>query len=132
MYELLILAPIESSPNLEKLEVAVRSGFSSLRPPQKVSTSLKNGKLTVAVNGFRFFIEFSCEAHVLEESREIAEQFAADHPSRAAIAAASCRFELSSDDDPEMEHFNDMILICHAAEALGPVFIFDPQAGEFQ
>jgi hypothetical protein len=42
------------------------------------------------------------------------------------------RFELTSDDDPEMDHLNDMIFICQAAETIGHVYIFDPQAGEFQ
>jgi hypothetical protein len=30
-----------------------------------------------------------------------------------------------------MDHFNDMIFICHAAESIGPVYIFDPRAKEF-
>jgi hypothetical protein len=51
---------------------------------------------------------------------------------RAAIARARCRFELTSDDDPDMDHLNDMIFICQAAAAIGQVFIFDPQSGEFQ
>jgi hypothetical protein len=131
MYKLLILAPAETSPSLKKLAVAIRSQFSSLKPPNKISTSLRGGTLTVKVNQFRFFIGFSCEPHVLQESQDIAERFAAQHPARAAIAAASCRFELSSGRDPQMDHFNDMIFICHAAEAIGPVYIFDPRAKEF-
>jgi hypothetical protein len=93
---------------------------------------MKNEQLTVDVDGFRFYVDFSCQPHVLEESKEIAEQFAAAHPSRVAIGKAACRFELTSDDDPEMDHLNDMIFICQAAEAIGHVYIFDPQAGEFQ
>ena len=131
MYKLLILAPAETSPSLEKLAAAIRSQFSSFKPPNKISTSLKGGTLTVKANKFPFFIGFSCEPHVLQESKEIAERFAAQHPSRTAIAAASCRFELSSGKDPNMDHFNDMVFICHAAEVIGPVYIFNPRAKEF-
>jgi hypothetical protein len=132
VYELLILVSPETTTNLAALEATVRSEFSSLTPPQPVRTSIKNDRLTVDVQGFRFHVDFSCESHILEESQELAAQFAANHPARAAIARARCRLELTSDDDPDMDHFNDMIFICQAAEALGQVFIFDPQAGGFQ
>lgn len=131
MYELMILASPETSPNLEKLETAVRVEFGSQTPPQPVTTSIEAEKLTVLVDGFHFHIAFADQPYVLEESIEIAAEFAADRPDRAAIAKAACRFELSSDDDPDMDHFNAMLFICHALESLGPVYIFDPQEGEF-
>lgn len=131
MYELLILASEESSPSLEKLEAAVRAEFAAQAPPQPIVTAIKADKLTVSVESFHFFIGFADQPHVLEESIEIAAEFAADRPDRAGIAKASCRFELSSDDDPDMDHLNDMLFICHAAESLGAVYIFDPQEGEF-
>lgn len=131
MYELLILSSAESTPSLDKLEAAVRAEFESQTPPHPVTTSIDADQLTVVVGGFHFYIGFADEPHVLAESREIAEEFAADRADSAVIARASSRFELSSDDDPDMDHFNDMLFICHAAESLGPVFIFDPQEGEF-
>jgi hypothetical protein len=131
MYKLLILAPAETSPSLKKLKEAISTQFASFTPPQNVALSIRGNTLTVTVNKFRFFIGFSCEPHVLQESREIAERFGAQHPERAAIAAISCRFELSSGVKNAMDHFNDMIFICHAAESIGPVYIFDPRAKEF-
>ena len=68
MYELLILVSPETTTNLAALEATVRSEFSSLTPPQAVRTSIKNDRLTVDVDGFRFHVDFSCESHVLEES----------------------------------------------------------------
>ena len=131
MYKLLILIPAETSSSLKKLKDAIRAQFSSFTPPQKVTLSIGGDTLTVTVNKFRFFIGFSCEPHVLLESQEIAERFGAQHPARAAIATASCRFELSSAVKNAMDHFNDIIFICHAAESIGPVYIFDPRAKEF-
>jgi hypothetical protein len=131
MYELLLLTSTHSLPSLNKLAAALRTEFASLQPPQKISTAVQDEKLTVTVDRFRFYIQFCCDSHVLEESREIAEQFALSHPDRAAIGLADCRFELSSDDDPNMDHFNDMVIICDAAQTLGPTFIFDSQLGEF-
>lgn len=108
-----------------------RAEFASQTPPQAIVTSIKAEQLTVVVDGFHFYIDYSDQPHVLEESIEIASEFAADRPDRAAIAKTSCRFELSSDDDPDMDHFNDMLFLCHAMESLGPMYIFDPQEGEF-
>jgi hypothetical protein len=131
MYELLILASAETPTNLEKLEAAVRAEFASQTPPQAIVTAIKADQLTVSVDGFQFYIDFDDQPHVLAESSEIAAEFAADRADRAAIAKASARFELSSDDDPDMDHFNDMLFICHAAESIGAMYIFDPQEGEF-
>ena len=131
MYELLILLSAKSSASIEKLEAAVRAEFSTSKTQQPVSTSVQNGKLVVLVGEFHFFVQLACGAEVLEESREIAEQFAALHPSRKAIAEASCRFELMSDEDPMMDRFNDLIFMCQAAERLGSVYIFNPHARRF-
>lgn len=132
MYKLLILAPAEISPSLEKLAKAIRTQFSTPNEKRKITVSIRGGTLRVTIeNKFRFFIGFSSEPHVLKESQEIAEKFAAQHPDHAAIAAASCRFELGSGRDPQMDHFNDMVFICHAAESLGRVYIFNPRSMEF-
>jgi hypothetical protein len=131
VYKQLFLVPAESNPSLKKLKDAIRSRFAALNPPQKVVASLKGDSLTVTIDEFRFFIGFSCAPHVLLESREIAERFAVQHPARDAIAAVACRFELNSGNDPNMDHFNDMVFICQAVESLGPVYIFNPRAKEF-
>ena len=131
IYKQLFLVPAESNPSLKKLKDAIRAQFASLNLPQKVVVSLRGDSLTVTIGNFRFFIGFSCEPHVLLESQEIAERFAAQHPARDAIAAVSCRFELSSSNDPNMDHFNDIVFICQAVESLGPVYIFNPRSMEF-
>lgn len=131
MYELLLLTSTHSLPSLSKLAAALRAEFASLQPPQKIATVIQGEKLTVTIDGYHFYIHFSCDSHVLDESREIAEQHALSHPDRAAIGLADCRFELTSDDDPDMDHFNDMIVVCDAAQTLGQTFVFDSQSGEF-
>ena len=72
-----------------------------------------------------------CGAHVQAEAADIAARHAATHPDRDAMAGAACRYELSSDPDPAMAHFNDRVFISTAAQTLPGVHVFDPQAGAF-
>ncbi len=69
--------------------------------------------------------------HVLEESAEIAERFAGDHPDRERIGSCRCRFATAGDDDPDMLHFNDYLFVGEAAERLDKVYRFDQSSCEF-
>jgi len=69
--------------------------------------------------------------HVLEESAEIANEFAAGRPDRARIARCQLRFEISAEDDPNMGHFNDYLFVGEALQRLARVYRFEQASGEF-
>ena len=71
----------------------------------------------------RLTIEFNDAPHVVEESQEIAEAF--------GIPCGQCdaRFEMSGD-DPDMELFNDYLLVNERLDAAGCFFVFDPTEGK--
>ncbi len=70
-------------------------------------------------------------AHVIDESREIAALYAGGRPDQDVIAQCGRRITIDTDDDIEMVHFNDYVLVCEAIEEAGPVALFDPQAEGF-
>jgi hypothetical protein len=127
---MLICSPAISG--LAPLLEAIRAGYEAHKGRANPLVRVDEDCATVTLNSFRFHIHYSCEAHVVVESAEIAKIFGAAHPQRATIATASRRYELSSDGDPQMEYFNDMLFISEAALSLPGVYVFDLEAGAFQ
>ncbi len=128
MYEALILIAATADIDLRSFEEAIEARFAGY---PEVSSEISGSRLTLSVDGFHFFINYNCAESVSIESQEIAEMFASGRDDADQIAGAKCRFEVSSDDDPSMDHFNDFVFLMEAAEQAGTVFLFDPAAGSF-
>lgn len=131
MYELLLMLSNPDTASLIRLQVAIVETYASHSTGESPTLQIVGDRLTVRFGTFHFHIDVGCQPHVLEESREIAAEFAIGMPQQAAIAACACRFELTSDDDPDMDYFNDMAYLTEAAESLGGVYTFDSRAGAF-
>ena len=131
MYELLMLISSPTATGLQPLLDAVRAEYAAHKDSVRPDITIDGDRATITVKGFRFVIDYVCGAHVKTESAEISEHFGTKHPEKAVIATASCRYELRSDADPGMDHFNDMVFISTAAASLPGVFVFDPAAGMF-
>lgn len=78
---------------------------------------------TISANEAELHVGFSDEPHVLEESNEIAAEF--DIP----CSGCAARYEMSGD-DPDMELFNDFLLINERLEESGCFVLFDPVEGK--
>ena len=94
-------------------------------------SEMQSGQLVLSVNGFKFYINHHCGDIVSRESKEMAERFAKERDDADEIASANCRFEVSSDDDRSMEHFNDFVFLMEAAEKAGGVYLFDRASSAF-
>jgi len=132
MYELLILLTDLQIKSVAPYEQAIRQVYSDISGGHRPVFKSKGDSVEISFGQFRFYVDISCAPHVLVESKEMAQNYAKAHPARNRIATASCRYELSSDDDPEMKYFNDMVFLTEAANSLPGTFVFDPYAGEFQ
>jgi hypothetical protein len=127
MYETLMLFDSKNHIGLAEVESAVRQRFSGQEQPTitKIDNVVKltwpNFSLEVGVNEGE---------SVLEESKEIAEEFAPE-PLRDTIRSCGSRVEISGSDDPGMDHFNDLCFVLEAVESAGRVYTFDPGTGEF-
>ena len=78
------------------------------------------GHIRLVAGAASLVIGWSTAPHVVDESNEIAEQF--------AIPCAGCHTRLEmSGDDPDMELFNDYLLINERLQETGQAVIFDTQ-----
>lgn len=132
MYELLILLTSPDIKGTEPYARAIEQEYATHKGGVRPLVKLVGDSIEIVFGQFKFYVDVSCAPHVLEESAEIALQFAKGHPEQRRIAQAACRYELHSDEDRDMEYFNDMVFLSEAASSLAGAFVFDPQAGEFQ
>lgn len=131
-YSLIVLLPGTEPVSLPWLAERVTKRFAS-EPGVRVAVEATNlhsfEHLAVAWGEWEIRITKEEAETVLEESREIAGSIGSHRADRDRIAGCRRRFSLSSDDDPEMDRFNDYLFIVEILEKIpGAILIED---GEF-
>jgi len=130
MYESLLLIDEDSDLPLAAFADAIRTSLSgSTDGLPRINTS--EHEILVNWPSFALTLCKEDEPHVAEESAELAGRYARNHPDRERIARCQRRYSVSADPDPDMDHFNDYVFVCNAAEKLARVYVFDSQSGEF-
>ena len=124
MYESMILVDPDVIITTEQLADELRRFYSG---KQGAPTDILHSGQDIRLRWPNYVLEIarSTLPLVVEESAEVAERFAARHPAHDRIASCACRFEMSGDDDPDMEHFNDYLYVGEALARLGRVYCFD-------
>jgi hypothetical protein len=130
VYETLILIDPDSSITDESIEGALGMVYKDAGASKPV-VSRSGPTFRITWPGFSFEVHRSQLPHVLEESKEIASQFADVRTEQPRIAQCNSRIELVGDDDPDMKYFNDYCYIVGAIEKLGIAYTFDQGSGEF-
>jgi hypothetical protein len=93
-------------------------------------------------DGWALRLVFHAEASVLLESAEIAQSLREDKLTAAApelleraknanLETFPARFEISCKPDPNMDHFNDYLIVLEALQALEGSVTFDHSSGMF-
>ena len=88
-----------------------------------ISVTRTNDRISLAQDTAMLGIGFSNGQHVAEESAEIAEEF------QVPCQGCEARFEMSGD-DPDMDLFNDYLIINERLQEAGSFVIFDPNQGK--
>ncbi|WP_206817736.1 hypothetical protein [Chroococcus sp. FPU101] len=116
MYETLIMLKPSSTFRIDDL----RRLLSDIAASEEVFVEQAGYQIRLVTETSSLNIYWNDAAHVVEESNEIAQQF--------AIPCTDCRvrFEMSGDDS-EMELFNDYLLINQRLQETGQFVIFDAQ-----
>ena len=130
MYETLMLIDPETSITDDVIYAAI-SKACLISGGSSPTVSCRGSTFQIAWPGFSIELGRSDLPHVLEESQEIAQEFASGKPQQNRIAQCRERIELAGDDDPAMDHFNDYCSVVEAIESLGIVYTFDQGTGEF-
>ena len=99
-------------------------------PASEVKVSTAADRLVAHIGDWWISLTLNEMPHVIEESREIAEDYAAERPDSALIAACDRRIEVSSAEDPDMDYFNDYLFVLEPLEALGAI-LFDDETEMF-
>jgi hypothetical protein len=135
MYEYLLLATDPAVHGLPAFRDAVTAVYASHAAPRHPELTLLHGtdgfdQLVIRLDRFEFHVDWQCGASVREESAEIAADLALAAAERERIAAAGCRYEITSGDDPDLDYSRDLDFLLEAAESLPGVVIFDSTTGE--
>jgi hypothetical protein len=133
-YALLAMIPGSEQISIGQLSEQLRKKFAP-DPDAKVSvqpkTAFQGEHVRISWGEWGFRVNLAEGPNVLAESREIAEQFGKQRPDRDRLALSRRRVEVASDDDVDMDHFNDYIFIAELLEELHRAILFEPEGGTF-
>lgn len=108
-YQTLVFLPKNSKASLEAAyKTLSQSEAFSGHGTKVVKTS---NRIKVSSGGWTLTIAFATGDAVRDESAEIVERYGDSRGDREILASCEKRFELFGDEDPEMEHFGDYILV---------------------
>jgi hypothetical protein len=85
--------------------------------------------ITVDFDNYKFEISLSDGSHVIEEAVEIANDRVTDYAEnnfdKEKLKTSSKRFEISGENDIDMDYFNDSLFIVETIEKFRGVIVFD-------
>ncbi|MBC8154011.1 MAG: hypothetical protein H7Z72_13980 [Bacteroidetes bacterium] len=124
-YPYMILLGDDSDFSLSQLADRLQVTFAKADAAVKLAPHADT--LTLVLNGaYRFTITLNEGPSVLTESAEMAGEATAN---KSAIARCRRRLELSGDDDPGMDHFNDSVFILETLETFRGLYVYSPHVG---
>jgi hypothetical protein len=123
-YEALVFLPPACNGNLDLAEAMLRR-----RLPAMMLTRTSSG-ITLS-DGWRIGIGLSDEPHVIVESKWLIDRCGADRADADQLRAASRRFEVRTDDDPNMDRFNDYVYVLEVLTSFLGAVAFKPGSGTF-
>ena len=108
-YQAFILLPSDSEASIEDVRRILEDYYSG--DVRDITFNDNENKLTVTIDDWDLSINRNSKPHVIEESREMADKFAGQRPDKNEIASSGVRLEVSTDDDDNMDYFNDYLEI---------------------
>ena len=87
--------------------------------------------LVVRFGDWSVTIHLNRKEHVAVEAREQAEALAKNRPDKEEIAGCGVRLEVVTDDDEDMDHFNDYLILVEKLGELDGAKVLDLALGEF-
>lgn len=114
-YRTLILLAPDSGASLDRAYECLHSA----KAFQNTSVSINPDHIAIVSGTWGLRIRLNTGEDVLQESQEIVRRYGSVQADPSRLAAIDTRFELESDPDPDMEHFNDYLL---AVESLTRAF----------
>jgi hypothetical protein len=128
-YKALILLPNDYNNSLSETVSLLKSGFKD--DTRKIVIKGSSDKIEITIENWNSVVYFNSDATVLEESKELAENFATNTVEKSEIEKCSKRFEIVCDEDTEMSFFNDYITIIQELKSLPGAKAWEQAQQEF-
>lgn len=129
-YQYFGIIPNDSKASLEGIEKNLKAFYEkSTGSEGKPTITLKAKEINISFpSGYQFNIGLSDEEHVHAEAQELAEDFKVDWNEKSidkqVIETSRARFEMSADEDFDMDYFNDSLFIVEQLEKEDGVVVF--------
>ena len=130
MYRALLLVDPENDISLEQARAAIEAFYEG-KAGAPIEIVREPSQIVLRWDRFSLWLGKSQQAHVIEESEELATSAGREHPARERIARCRARFEIETDDNPHMDHLNDFLFAGEVVARLGKVYRFHPGRGGF-
>lgn len=128
-YQYFILVK-EESFQLYEIEQTLKSYYAKRGWEDKVSLHNENHLLVDLSNDYYFHFQFDMSDSVLQESKEIAENYKGNKD-KAIIASCRSRVEFWGDEDPDGDYLNDHMFILEQIMKNEKLLIYDYRNGVF-
>lgn len=125
-YEHLILISDNSEITIAKLVAKLETINWGTR---EVEIKTYIDSINVIIDDWCLAIGLNQAEHVIEESKEIANEFAQKHQLYQEISTCKKRFEISGEPDFDMIYFNDFCFVLEKIESFKGVYTFDKHEG---
>lgn len=127
-YQYFALIQPDSNADIITLKENLDSFY--LKSSKKPNISILDKNITIAFDNFTFQIYLSDDDSVIEESIEMADDFKTDYNhnefDKEKLKLCSKRFDISgSDDDYDMDYFNDSLFILQQIEKFDGITILN-------
>ena len=129
-YKALILLSETSPASIEEAENKLKNLFADDERDVSVTTSERD-EIQVSIEGWNARVHLNSDDYVIEESEEMANNFAAHLVEKEEIARSPRRFEVACDEDPEMSFFNDYLSIIQELGAFEGAYVWEQAQQEF-
>jgi hypothetical protein len=141
-YNAFILLPSVASVSPEGVLNRIQDFYRALcregQPPARFEN--RHGEVTLIIEGWSLRVILDHGEHVIEEAAEIVEDLEAgrltaseprllDQAKAIGLGSYTARLDISSDDDPNMDYFNDYIFVIEALNAIPGAVAFDHRHG---
>jgi hypothetical protein len=127
-YRLTAFVPPTSTLTFQQIAERIKEYIGT---SNNVRVSLGEKQVSISYDGWSLRVYWEDEHYVMSESKDFAEHPLTPEPYRTFIASCHRRITTAADDDPNMDYFNDYVIVINALESFGEFVIHDDNTNEF-
>jgi hypothetical protein len=131
-YTAFVFLPERVSVSLNQVADLVRQFFESSEHPENqfVRVTVGNDVVVVSRDNWSLFIGYPVKPFAFEGNEIITQQLRQRHPNIINTTSHTCQIEVSTNKDPDMDYFNDYILVLEQLTQLPDAIVYDYGSGE--